>query len=102
MPTDRAHDAVCVVGHHSFTSSRYELSGGTRCLGHALTHAPTLRRSAKIALLVGTVLFAINQLDVVIRGNVDGLVLAKIALTYCVPFAVATYAVLASARNPNA
>jgi hypothetical protein len=98
VPTERAHHAVCVAGRHSFTGSRYELSGGTRCLRHALTHTPTLQRSAKIALLVGTVLFGINQLDVVVAGKVDGLVLAKVALTYCVPFAVATYAALASAR----
>jgi hypothetical protein len=99
-----AHSAhgVCAVASHPFAGARYELSGGTRCLRHAITHTPTLRRSAKIALVVGTVLFAINQFDVVVGGGIDALIVAKIALTYCVPFAVATYAALASARSLSA
>jgi hypothetical protein len=99
MASARTAHGICAVGDHSFGGAAYELPGGTRCLRHAITHVPTLRRSAKIALVVGTVLFAINQFDVVVGGGIDAIIVAKIALTYCVPFAVATYAALASARS---
>ncbi len=51
-----------------------------------------------MAGIVGTVLFAINQLDVVLAGQVTPLVVAKIALTYLVPFSVSAYSSLAASR----
>lgn len=50
--------------------------------------APLLR-SLKVAAVVGTALTAINQGDIILAGN--GPVLWKTALTYLVPFFVATY-----------
>lgn len=47
------------------------------------------RRSLTVAAVVGTVLNLINQGDVLIAGT--GLSYAKLALTYTVPFCVATY-----------
>jgi hypothetical protein len=47
-----------------------------------------------VALVVGTVLFAINQLDVVVGGRATGRVWLKTALTYVVPFLVANYGLL--------
>lgn len=47
-----------------------------------------------IAAIVGTILFLINQLDVVLSGKVTALVLLKIALTYLVPFLVSMYTAL--------
>jgi hypothetical protein len=47
-----------------------------------------------IALVVGTVLFAINQLDVVLRGDATAIVWVKSAVTYVVPFCVANAGVL--------
>jgi hypothetical protein len=47
------------------------------------------KRSVGVAVIVGTLLNFINQGDVLIRGaHVDAL---KIALTYLVPYCVATY-----------
>jgi hypothetical protein len=46
------------------------------------------------------VLFFINQSDVVLRGDITLLVLAKIALTYLVPFSVSMYSALAANRVP--
>ena len=47
------------------------------------------RRSLYVALIVGTVLNLINQGDALLgAGSIDWL---KIALTYCVPYAVCTY-----------
>ena len=48
-----------------------------------------VRRSLIVAIVVGTILNFINQGDVLIAGA--GLVLWKIALTYAVPYCVATY-----------
>ncbi len=51
-------------------------------------------RALAVALVVGTILFAINQLDVVLGGALTPLVAAKIALTYLVPYSVSTYSAL--------
>lgn len=50
---------------------------------------PCVRRSLFVALLVGTVLNLINQGDSFWNGS--ELVWWKVALTYFVPFAVASY-----------
>ena len=60
-----------------------------------------LLRSLKVAALVGTVLVAINQLDIVAQGHHGPFVIAKIGLTYAVPFCVATFAALATIREPR-
>ncbi len=57
-----------------------------------------LKRALTVAGIVGTVLFAINQLDVVLAGQVTPLVVTKIALTYLVPFSVSAYSSLAASR----
>jgi hypothetical protein len=45
-------------------------------------------------VVVGTVLFIISQLDVVLSGNVTSLVVLKIVLLFVVPFLVSTYLAL--------
>lgn len=57
-------------------------------------HPRHLRNTACIALLVGTILFGINQLDVVVRGEAGLLVWAKVAITYLVPFVVSNVGIL--------
>ena len=54
----------------------------------ALFSPPLLQRNLFVAVVVGTILNLINQLDFLLAGNVD---LTKLALTYCVPFCVASY-----------
>jgi hypothetical protein len=71
---------------------------GLRCLRHALVYGPVLRRALAVAAVVGTALFLINQLDVVLAGRATALVVAKIGLTYLVPFSVSTYSALATNR----
>ncbi len=51
-------------------------------------------RAVRVALVVGTALFVINQLDVVVNGGLTPLVAAKIALTFLVPYSVSTYSAL--------
>ena len=55
---------------------------------------PHLVRTIRIALVVGTILFAINQLDVVVRGRATTLVWLKVALTYLVPFFTSNLGIL--------
>jgi len=69
-----------------------------RCLGCALTHRPLLRRSLSIALVVGTVLVAINQGDALLGGHWNGALAWKVPLTYVVPFVVATWGALLNCR----
>jgi hypothetical protein len=59
-----------------------------------------LRRTTTIALVVGTVLFGINQLDIVLRGDADAVVWVKSAVTYVVPFCVSCAGVLAGTHRP--
>lgn len=61
--------------------------------------APSVRdRALRVALIVGVVLFAINQLDVVVRGEVTPTVVAKILLTFLVPYTVSSYSSLQASR----
>jgi len=61
--------------------------------------AASVRRSATVAVIVGTALNAINQGPELLRGADP--VMWKIALTYAVPFAVASYGSYAAFRSPR-
>ena len=65
-----------------------------RCRRHAVLYPRVRDRALVVAVIVGTILFAINQLDVVLSGQLTALVAAKIALTYAVPYSVSTYSAL--------
>ena len=60
------------------------------------TCRPYLARTVAVALVVGTVLFAINQLDIVLEGRATSVTWLKVALTSLVPFLVSNYGVLAA------
>jgi hypothetical protein len=90
----------------TLTGIAYELrtAGGgrsARCLRCGLSYGPLIRRSVVVALLVGTLLVAINQGNVIISGGFSASLYWKIPLTYCVPFAVATTGALLNARAPG-
>jgi hypothetical protein len=63
-------------------------------------YRPHLRKTIRIALIVGTVLFVINQLDVVVRGAATPVVWLKVVLTYLVPFCVSNLGILIASRRP--
>lgn len=65
---------------------------------HALMFWPVCRRALIVAAIVGTILLAINQGDVLLAGQLSTLVAVKIGLTYVVPFSVSTYSSLAASR----
>jgi len=60
------------------------------------TQASVVLRSLRVALVVGSVLVAINHGDTLWRGAVTVGTWGKILLTYCVPYCVATYAAVAA------
>ncbi len=62
-------------------------------------HRGHLVRTVTVALVVGTLLFVINQLDVVMSGDATPRTWVKAASTYVVPFCVANYGVLTATRH---
>jgi len=64
-----------------------------------VAYPPHLRKTVLIALAVGTVLFCINQLDVVLRGDASTAVWVKTGVTYLVPFCVSNAGVLVASRR---
>jgi hypothetical protein len=57
-----------------------------------------LRRTIRIALVVGTILTLFNQGDVILRGDATALTWIKVILNYCVPFIVSNLGLLAGKR----
>jgi hypothetical protein len=53
-----------------------------------------LRRTLRIALVVGIVLTAINQLDVLLSGHIGAGTYVKCALNFVVPFVVSNLGLL--------
>jgi hypothetical protein len=53
------------------------------------------------ALVVGTVLTAINQGNLILSGDLSAALIWKVPLTYCVPFCVATWGALVNSRLPS-
>ncbi len=70
-----------------------------KCILCAPRHGPMLRRSAVVAVVVGTILTLLNQGDGLFAGQWNNALYWKIPLTYCVPFLVATYGALTAARR---
>ena len=83
------------------TGFRLESAEGPRivCLRCAVRHGPLLRRSVGVAIVVGTVLTAINQGGAILAGAWTPSLAWKIPLTYVVPFIVAMWGALSSLRQ---
>lgn len=60
-----------------------------------------ITRSVKVALVVGTILVAINHGDALLAGELDSVRILKMALTYLVPYAVSTYAAVSAIRHSS-
>jgi hypothetical protein len=55
-----------------------------------------LRRTIRIALVVGVVLTVINQLDVILGGDATAITAVKVGLNFLVPFVVSNLGLLSS------
>ena len=58
-----------------------------------------VRRALRTMAVVGAILIAINHGDALLRGDVDGLRVFRIALTLLVPYAVSTTSSVAALRS---
>ncbi|HMF84387.1 MAG TPA: nitrate/nitrite transporter NrtS [Acidimicrobiia bacterium] len=89
------------VGHavHSVAASRSPKWSTWGEAVRVVLYPAYLRKTVAIAIVVGTVLFAINQLDIVVRGDATTLVWLKSAVTYFVPFCVSNAGVLVASRR---
>ena len=66
---------------------------------HVVAWRPNLSKTVRIALIVGTILFCINQLNFVLEGKANVVLWIKVALTYLVPFCVANAGILLATRR---
>jgi hypothetical protein len=62
-------------------------------------HPAHLRRTITIALVVGTILTSINQLDVIVGGDATAATAIKSVLNYIVPFIVSNLGLLTGRRG---
>jgi hypothetical protein len=63
--------------------------------------AQNLRRTASVALIVGTTFFAMNQLGIILAGRATAIVWVKAALTYLTPLIVSNYGVVCATRRTD-
>ena len=84
------------AGGQEITTHLKEVFKCTQC---ALRHAPMLRRSVTLALVVGTILALLNHGDTILAGNWKSALYWKLPLTYFLPFCVATYGALINSRR---
>ncbi|MFP6680825.1 MAG: nitrate/nitrite transporter NrtS [Gammaproteobacteria bacterium] len=65
---------------------------------NAALRADVVTRSFKVASVVGTILVLINYWDKLLPYSLDFNTWVKIAMTYCVPYCVSTYASVCAIR----
>src|SRR5262249_43087061 len=95
MTTTRKEMVCTICGRQaSYRFHRENTGHELRCLRHAVFYGPVFQRAVRVAAVVGTILFFINQADVVLSGHLTSIVALKIALTFLVPFSVSTYSAL--------
>ena len=58
-----------------------------------------MRKAVQTALVIGTVLTAINQGDALLHHHVTAALVSKIPLTYAAPYLVSTYGALSISRR---
>jgi len=56
-------------------------------------------RSLQYALIVGPILIAINEGDMILAGNITPVMVAKMLLTVCVPYMVSTFSSVGAIRS---
>ena len=71
----------------------------TKCFRCSLQHWPMLKKSLAACVVVGTILTALNQGDLLLAGQWNTPLWWKIPLTYTVPFMVATYGAMVNNRK---
>jgi len=70
-------------------------------IGRVICYPPYLKKTLRLAFVVGSVLFALNHLDEVMRGHATLGVWVKGAVTYLIPFCVSNFGVLVATRRES-
>lgn len=70
-----------------------------RELPGVITAQANLKRSVSIALVIGTLFVAMNQLEVILSGQATLIVWLKAGLTYVTPFCVANVGILSATHR---
>jgi peptidoglycan/LPS O-acetylase OafA/YrhL len=94
-----AQDSCSRCGRSLAGRSGFLLGGNLLCTRCSLRFRPMLWRSFLTAVVVGTVLIAINQGTVLLDGSFPASLYWKIPLTYAVPFCVASWGALINSRR---
>ena len=96
---------VCGRCLRSLSGSVYEVRSEDlslqRCLRCLLMFRPLVFRSAVICAIAGTLLVAVNQGNVMLKGEASLELAWKIPLTYAVPYLVATAGAVLNARTSS-
>lgn len=61
-------------------------------------HGVTARTAGRVALVVGTLLSAVNQGSTIVDGDATWITWVRVAVNYCVPFVVASIGFLSACR----
>lgn len=96
--SETVHDHCTICSKPLSPGSGFVLAGARRCPRCTLFRSRLLVRSLLTALVVGTILVAINQGNDIVAGNIKASLVWKVPLTYCVPFCVATWGALVNSR----
>ncbi len=96
MTVDSAATAAFCANHSPRYRFRIGRGDGAEplCLCHAIVHRKILRTAVITGLVVGTILTAINQGNLIVTGHLPPVLLWKIPLTYSVPYCVSTFSAL--------
>ncbi len=90
-PISQRHHSVTELGRPTWSNWKEAL--------RVVAYPPYLKKTLRIALIVGCLLFVINQLDIVLRGQATPRVWIKGALTFLVPFCVSNVGILVASRR---
>ncbi len=66
-----------------------------------IVRGATFRTASRIALVVGTLLTAVNQGSVIMHGHVGAATWVRTAANYLIPYTVASLGYLSSYRRPR-
>ena len=96
MNLEIARGAICTACNKRIAG--FMQAARARCLWCFVRSLPLLRRSFLTAIVVGTILTAINQGTILADGDFPASLYWQIPLTYCVPFCVATWGAIINSR----
>ena len=75
--------------------------GGRRAALAYVLRREHLRRTVRIALVVGILLTAVNQLDVIAHGDATAITWIKCGMNFVVPFIVSNLGLLSGRARPR-